>query len=64
MLGNAIRAAKQGPVLASAVEWAAYAARTAIEDVGIDHRGADVFVAEQLLDGSDVVAVLEKMCGK
>jgi hypothetical protein len=36
----------------------------AVEDVGIDHRGGDVLVAEQLLDGSDVVAVLKEVGGE
>jgi hypothetical protein len=30
----------------------------------IDHRGADVFVSEQLLHGSDVVAGFEQMSGE
>ena len=29
-----------------------------VEDVGVDHGGGDVAVAEELLDGSDVGAVL------
>jgi hypothetical protein len=32
--------------------------------VGIDHRRANVVVAEQLLYGADVVAILRKMGGK
>ena len=43
-----------------AVEWAAYAKAAAIEDVGVDHGGAEVTMAEQLLDGADVVAVPQK----
>jgi hypothetical protein len=35
--------------------------RAAIQDVRVDHRGADVRVAEQLLNGSDVVPVLEEV---
>src|SRR5262249_46453075 len=31
------------------------------EDVGVDHRCADVLVAEKLLDGADVVPVFEEM---
>jgi hypothetical protein len=33
----------------------------AVEDVGVDLGGADVLVAEELLDGADVVAGLEEM---
>ena len=47
-----------------AVEWAAYAKATAIEDVGIDHDGADVSVAQQILDGADVVAVVQLVGGE
>jgi hypothetical protein len=37
---------------------------TAIEDVGVDHGGFDVFVSEQFLDGADVVTVLEQVGGE
>jgi hypothetical protein len=36
----------------------------AVEDFGIDYRGGDVLVAEQLLDGADVAAVLEQVGGE
>ncbi len=32
--------------------------------MGVDHGGADVFVAEELLDGANVVAGFEEMGGK
>ena len=32
--------------------------------MGVDHGGFDVFVAEEFLDGSDVVAVLEEVGGE
>ena len=35
-----------------------------IEDVGVDHRRLDVLVAEQLLDGADVVAGHKQVGGK
>jgi hypothetical protein len=35
-----------------------------IEDVRVDHRGADVTVAEELLHGPDVVVVLEQVGGE
>lgn len=50
-------------VLRAAVEWASDAHTPLHLDkgMGIDHRGAQVGVAEELLDGADVVAVLEQM---
>ncbi len=36
----------------------------ALEDVGIDHCGFDVFVAEEFLNGANVVVVLEEVGGK
>jgi hypothetical protein len=32
--------------------------------VGVNHCGRDIFVPEQSLHGSDIVAVLKQMCGK
>jgi len=32
--------------------------------VGVDHGGAHILVAEQFLDGADVVAILEEVGGK
>jgi hypothetical protein len=46
-----------------AVEWATYAKAAAVEDVGVDHGRADVFVAKQSLKGADEVAVIEP-CGR
>jgi len=37
---------------------------TPIQDVGVDHRGPDVGVAQELPNGSDVVAVLQQMGGE
>ena len=34
---------------------------TALEDVGVDHGGFHVLVTKQFLDGTDVVAVLQKL---
>jgi hypothetical protein len=48
----------------SAVEGAADGSCAAVEDVGVNHRGGDVVVAEELLDGADVVTGLEEMGGK
>lgn len=46
------------------VEWAADAACTVAQDVGVDHRRGDVPVARELLHGPDVVPSFEQMCGK
>ena len=43
------------------VQRAPHTAASAVEHVGVDHRGADVTVAEQLLDGAHVVAVFEEV---
>jgi hypothetical protein len=43
------------------VQRTADASGTSVEDVGVDHGGADVLVAEQLLDGPDIVAVFEEV---
>ena len=42
------------------VRWTLHTETAALKDVGIDHRGAHVAVAEEFLDGSDVVAGLQK----
>lgn len=47
-----------------AVGGAADAGGAAVEDVRVDHGGADVAVAEQLLHGADVGAVLEEVVAK
>ena len=43
------------------IQRALCAAAAFLEDVGVDHRCADVCVAEQLLDGAEVVAVFEEV---
>ena len=43
------------------VERASHAAPAAVEDVRVDHGGLDAPVAEELLDGPDVVSILEQM---
>jgi len=35
-----------------------------VQDMGIDHGRADVFMAEKFLDGADVVARFKQMRGK
>jgi hypothetical protein len=35
-----------------------------IQNVGVNHRGGDVFVPEQFLDGTNIVAVFQQVRGK
>lgn len=35
-----------------------------IENVGVNHRCTDIRMPEKLLDGSDIVAILEQVCSK
>jgi hypothetical protein len=50
--------------LSERVERAAHALAAALEDVGVDHRGAHILVAEELLDRADVVTALEQVRGE
>lgn len=49
---------------AEAVGGAQDAGRAPVEDVGVDHGGGHVAVAEELLDGADVIAAFEQVCGE
>ena len=55
---------RQRRALAQYVHRAADASSSAVEDVGVDHRGAHVPVAQQLLDRPDIVSVLEQVGGE
>jgi hypothetical protein len=46
------------------VEGALDAEGASVEDVGVDHGGGDVAVAEELLDGADVVAGFQQVGGE
>jgi hypothetical protein len=48
-------------VRGSPIEGTLYATTAPVQDVGVDHRRPDVFVAEEFLDGADVVADLEQV---
>ena len=48
----------------ASVERALHADARPVEHMGIDHRGADVLVAQQLLHGPNIVAVFQQMCGE
>jgi len=47
-----------------AVDRAAHAKRAPIEHARVHHRRADVRVAQQLLDGPNVVPILEQVCSE
>jgi hypothetical protein len=47
-----------------AAQRAAHPAASTIQDMGIDHRGRDVRVPEELLDRADVVSVREEVGGE
>ena len=46
------------------VQRAAHGEAAPVEDVGVDHCSLDIFVAEQFLDGPDVIAVLQQVGGE
>jgi hypothetical protein len=46
------------------VQRAPHAATSPVQHVGVDHGRSYAPVAQELLDGADVVAILEKMCGE
>ena len=49
---------------AQVVQRAGHSLSTLLQDVGIDHRRSQIAVSEKLLDGPDVRAALQKMCGE
>ena len=46
------------------IEGAADGEGATLDDVGVDHGGADALVAEEFLDGVDIVAGLEEVGGE
>ena len=59
LIGSVITAAA-----ARSVQRAANAEWTAVQNVGVDHRGGNVAMAKKFLDGPDVVTGFEQMGGK
>lgn len=55
---------REASPLQQTVHRTAYTERPTVEDMRVDHRGTDVRVPEQRLQGADVVAVLQKMRGE
>jgi len=47
-----------------AVQRAPNGEATGVQDMGVDHGGADAAVAQKFLDGTDVVSVLQKVGGE
>jgi len=43
------------------IQWAAHGQATPVEHLGVDHRRFHVLMAEEFLDGVDVVAVFEQV---
>jgi len=50
--------------LAKPVERTRHAPTAAIEDVSVNHRGRNIRMTEQFLNGADVVARLQQMRGE
>jgi len=50
----------RGNTASEAIRWTANAKAATIQDVRVNLRRLDAAVAEQFLDGADVVSVLEK----
>ena len=46
------------------VDRAAHSGWSTVQDVGVDHRRTDIAMAEQVLDGPDVVTILEQVRGE
>jgi hypothetical protein len=51
-------------VLSESIQRTLHAIGAALQHVRVDHGGADIGVAQQLLDGADIVAGFEQMGGK
>jgi hypothetical protein len=48
----------------SAIQRTAHGLTALFDDMGVNHGRAHIFVAQQFLDGTDIIAVLQKMGGK
>ncbi len=46
------------------VRGTANGSRPTVQDVGVNHGGADVGMAQEFLDGSNIVAILQQMSGE
>lgn len=62
--GSLRRARTRSERIEESVDGRSHACRTPVQDVRVDHRGRDVFVAEELLDGADIASIFEQMGGE
>ncbi len=46
------------------IQWAAHTPAATFDDMGVDHRGLDVFVTKQFLNGANIVTILQQMGGE
>ncbi len=46
------------------VNWAADTTLSLIENMRINHRGLDIFVAEEFLNCANIIASFEQVCGE
>lgn len=53
---------RPGDALSNAIRRAAHSESPTVQHVGVDHRRCHVGMPQQLLDGTNVVAVLEQVC--
>src|SRR5437763_2180085 len=60
-LGQRQARAGQAPSESTSIQRADHPATTTVEDMGVDHRRADVDMPEQFLHGADIVARFEQM---
>jgi hypothetical protein len=50
--------------MCSAIQWAQHRQATSVKYMGVDLRGSDVRMPEQLLHGANILACFQKMRGK
>ena len=56
-------AARQGLLSRSQIHWALDGSAATVQNMCIDHCGANVLVSQQLLNTANVISVLQKVCG-
>ena len=60
-IGRRLISAGDIAVFIRAIRWALNASAAAIQNMRIDHRRADVAVAEQLLNRPNIISILQQM---
>ncbi len=61
---DGFRITRIGQGLSQSVNRAADAFSTAVQNVGIDHGGLDIFMPQELLNGAIIVACLQEVSGE